>query len=302
MNNSLYCRSSGKVPWTAPLKVLTHSVPRIAVMAVVYAAVVRYNPLVYFSVVATLIFGVYAGLVSQEAAQKGNSRLRSFDGAAGVFIGLLAAWSQWLAWTALSLPDGLATAGHLASQGPQGWLEFFRELASHQIVSITKGGSRAAVSPAQLETLWALETILIVFVAGASASMAHGRQAFSERTQKWSTTEAKGFLLFDTGHAADIKAIMESEGPSWLSCLPLESEVPAPPGAQWKTLEIECICEPSDPEFRFINIAEATRIRRAKDRIKTAKSSPLVSLLRVEPSVYAELVRRFQPTVTPKLV
>ena len=285
-------KSSGKVSWRAPLRVLTVALPLSAFCAAIYAVVVRYNPLVYFTVLASLAFGACVGMAAQISAEKGNSRNRRFDVAAAFLLSAFALWFHWIVWIAIKMPEGGGVALHMATSGVSSWLSFFDDLSIHRQLSITRGGAHGALSPATMMTLWIVEGLLVALAAMGTAFVGHGKHAFSERTLKWSKPDASAALYFNNGNFADVLPAINQHGLAWLNHLPLESEPQARPVDGWNILNVECQSEPNDPDFRFVTIRGATTKPRPKRRPVTQHKADICTLLYADAAAYDSLVAR----------
>lgn len=75
----LHYTPSGRVGWHAPLKVAVYGGVTSALLALVYAALIRYNPFVYVSFIATAVFGCALGVTATHSAEAGLSRSRTFN-------------------------------------------------------------------------------------------------------------------------------------------------------------------------------------------------------------------------------
>jgi hypothetical protein len=286
--------SSGKVSWRAPFSVIMKALPLSALFAAVYAVVVHYNPIIYFTVVATLVFGVCVGMAAQASAEKGNSRNRRFDVAAALFAAIFALWFHWLVWTAIKMPQGAALAGRMATSGARAWLAFLDDLSIHRELSITRGGAHGALSPTTMIVLWIVEGVLVVLAAIGAAFVCHGKQAFSERTQKWSKTDANGELRLKNGDFAEVLPAISKVGLSWLQGLLLDKEPQSTPVDGYNLLKVTCVSEPSDPDFRFVTITGATRKPRPKGRPVTQHQADICTLLHADATDYDALVARLR--------
>lgn len=67
-----YYAPSGRVG--APTYVAIAGGLGVAICVAIYAAVICYNPFIYFSSIATLLFGLLIGFIAVQAAQAGRSR------------------------------------------------------------------------------------------------------------------------------------------------------------------------------------------------------------------------------------
>jgi len=72
--SAIYYVRSGRVGVRALLYIVFAGGLGVVVLAALYAVVIRYNPFVYFSFLATLIFGTMIGIAGSMAAQAGHSR------------------------------------------------------------------------------------------------------------------------------------------------------------------------------------------------------------------------------------
>ena len=78
-SSTRYYVPSGRIAWHAPIKLVAYGGLGAVVLAAIYSLVIRYNPLVYFSFLATLLFGACLGLAAASASEAGLSRSRPFN-------------------------------------------------------------------------------------------------------------------------------------------------------------------------------------------------------------------------------
>jgi hypothetical protein len=284
-----YYVPSGRIAWHAPLKLAVYGGLGAAVLAAVYALVIRYNPLVYFSFIATLLFGACLGLAAASACEAGLSRSRPFNAFAGLALALFGLWVHWLLWTWLSYEDGFESARRLALSGPAGWLDFFSFTAEHRQVAIGRLGSRgAAETPGFMLWTWALEALAVSVVAVFSACVTLNAKPFSEPRRQWARTDWEGELPSDFAGAVDkaqVERRIAEQGVDWLAGL---AEAGAGGDASAPVmLKLSCVSAPDDPACAFLSLAAVTR--RGEKR-KTTTS--LVESLHVEAGAYARLVAR----------
>lgn len=288
-SSTRYYAPSGRIAWHAPVKLAIYGGLGAAVLAAIYSLVIRYNPLIYFSFIATLLFGACLGLAAASACEAGLSRSRPFNAFAGLALAVFGLWVHWLLWTWLSYDDGFESARRLAASGPAGWLDFFSFTADHRQVSIGRLGSRGATeTPGFMLWTWALEALAVIVVSVFSACVTLNAKPFSESRKQWARTDWEGELPSDFAGAVDAAQVerrIDEQGVGWLAGL-AESGGAGDEKAPVK-LKLTCVSAPDDPSCAFISIATVTR-RGEKGKTTT----DLVESLHVEAGAYARLVAR----------
>ncbi len=278
---------SGRIAWHAPLMLALVGGVGAAVLAAVYTLLIRYNPLIYISVFATIGFGALLGGVAQRACKAGQSRSRAFNAFAGFAVGLLGLWLHWLMWTWLRVPDDGATARHLAASGPGRWLDFLSFTAEHRHLSVGKFGSDGAEeSPTFMLWTWGFEAFTVLLLSTLCASVS--QTPFSERTMKWAVTDWKGEFAIDATTPLDrdqLERRFQQEGVTWLAAMNANGRIvnDKSPGVR---LLLECRSAPGDPACAFVSVTKVTQ-RGEKGKV----TSPLTTNRLVDAASYQRLVR-----------
>ncbi|NTX26656.1 hypothetical protein HT746_05795 [Burkholderia pyrrocinia] len=281
---------SGRVGSEAPLRVFLFGGFGAALLAAIYAVVIRYNPFVYVSFIATVFFGMAVGTLAVMTAESGRSRSRSFNLLAALALASFALWLHWLIWVMLELDSGVTIAGQLATSGLQGWRNFLGWLVEHYHLSVSRwlGAQKAEASTNEMSLIWALEAIAIVGLALVAARLSSGSRPFSELTQKWAETTLKTERA-DPRIASDaLRAALERGDFSALKQLARVDEADHRSESEWKSLEIELLAEPDDPEMRVLSVVEMNNRWSSKGKRKST-SKVMVERLLISPTEYDAL-------------
>lgn len=277
---------SGRVAWHAPLKLLLIGGPGAALLAAVYTLIVRWNPLIWFTCIATVGFGVLLGLAATMACTAGQSRSRAFNAFAGLVVGAFGLWCHWIFWTWLMFSDGGESARHLAASGPHGWEAFLDYTAENRHLTIGRlAHNGAEVGPTFLAWTWGAEALAVLLLSTLSATL--GESAFSEVTKQWAVDDWKGDLWPDPATSLDAAAterLFKEQGVAWL--LPLaEAARQRDEKAPGVRLRLTCASVADDPTCRFVSVEQVTQ-RGPKDRT----SVTLATMRRVDAAAYKRLL------------
>ncbi len=286
---------SGRVAWHAPIKVLVFGGLGAAAVAAVYTLVIRYNPLVYFSCLATMAFGVLVGAVAAAACEAGKSRSRAFNAASGFVLGVLALWFHWLMWTWLMFDDGGQTLRHLATSGPAGWSDFLSYTADHRHLSIGKLGSDGAEeSPGFMMFTWVAEAAAVLLLATLVPTTS--MKPFSEKAMQWVKTDWAGefHISPDTPlEAPQVEQRIAREGLDWLAALHANGPV-ANDKAPGVRLKVTCESAPDDPACAWVSLDKVTQ-RGEKGKV----NATLVKHRLAPAASYARLLAALRAPVAP---
>lgn len=96
MDSDRYYRSSGSAPVVGLVTALAIGLVGGGVLSLVYALINYYNPLIYFTFLATIGFGLGCGMVSVFGVTLGKVRNRMLAGFAGLAIGFLSLYFAWV--------------------------------------------------------------------------------------------------------------------------------------------------------------------------------------------------------------
>jgi hypothetical protein len=289
---------SGRVAWQAPFKVFVYGGLAATILAVIYAAVVRYNPFVYLSFIATLAFGVGLGVAAATTAEAGLSRSRRFNLVAGLMLGLWGLWLHWVMWAYLTYDDGLDSAKALAMSGPAGWMNFLLFTSQHLHVTFGRLGRHGPpVSEGVLLWVWAIEALVIVGLSALGAAWASGNRPFSEVARQWANTDWAGEFTLPMDEAGTpasaeeiTRRLTQADGLEGLTSLPRAPAAPLCP-----TLKLKLVGVPDDPLCRFfsLGVIERTTKTDARGRAKTSsREVSVTSNQQLDSSRYAQLVQR----------
>jgi hypothetical protein len=253
---NIYYVRSGRIGPGAPLYVVFAGGIAGAILAALYALVVCYNPFVYFSCIATLVFGALIGLIAAQSAQAGRSRSLLFNLLAALWLSLFSLWVHWLIWVMLKIEHGRTVAGHLAMSGIAGWRDFFLWLSTNYHLSLSRyiGSHSAEASTEQMLWTWSLEAIIVVVVALLAAWMSTDMEIYSERTGKWAKTELTAEVAGIDMKPDMLRRELESGDFSMLKKLSCIDPAEFRMEEKWKNLELRLIAEPGDESLRAITV------------------------------------------------
>jgi hypothetical protein len=291
--NSYYLQS-GRISWKSPIKPLLTGLPWVILLAALYALVIRYNPFIYFSFIATALFAALVGIGATMSAQSALSRSRSFNTVMGICFGAFAAWAQWLIWLRISTDQTWSEVAHLGFGGPDVWLDYLGTMSRQWDLSISRIGRHGAqLSPAMLKGVWWTETISIVLISAMTASMSGDTDAFNERSGRWTTRMLDGELLADEANADEWRSRIEAHGVKPLLALPRAAARKAPAASTWHTLKVSCLSDETDADFCLITVERLTHTRKEDGKVKV-RSERVLKLRFLEPAAYRALFQHLQ--------
>lgn len=289
-----YYVPSGRVAPSAPLSVALLGGLGALLCASLYAVVIRYNPFVYFSVIATVVFGLAIGVVASSAAQHGKSRSTLFNVASALALAMFALWVHWLIWTALRLEDGSRQAMTLATSGPSGWAGYLSWLADNYHLSIGRRARHGAeMSATQMHWVWLVEAVLVIVAALLSGWASSTGRAFSEVTGKWASVELDVHTSDAGLSVAELKAALERGDFALLDEVTVVDPESENSPTEWKTLSVKLAAEPGDPQLRLISVDAVVNRRDDKGNLKQDSTTVVQNLLLPE-LVYDALLSRLR--------
>lgn len=295
---NLHYIPSGRIGWQAPFKVVVYGGIASAVLALIYAGLIRYNPFVYVSFIATAVFGAALGITTSLFADAGLSRSRAFNLLAGLTLGVWGLWVHWVAWAYLIYENGAEAAKALAASGPEGWLDFLEFTSQNIHHSFGRlGRSSAPASAGFMSWMWGIEAFVIVGLSTLSAAMTSGSKPFSEKARQWAVTDWAGEFSLGQPDAPDVenpqsilKRLDQDDGLEALAKLPL-----APADPLWPTFNMKFMSAPNDPTCSVFSLSLIDRTTKAdaKGHSKVSKRETQVVKNRyLEPARYARLIQQ----------
>ncbi len=302
-----YYTPSGRIAWHAPVKLVVYGSLSAMVLAALYAVVVCYNPVVYFSFLATLGFGAGLAVAASSVTEAGHSRSRGFNVFAGLFVGLVGWWAHWLVWTYLVYEDGMKSVANLAFSGPSGWAAFLEFTAQNLHVSIGRlGRSHAEASSGFMLWVWGLEAVLIIGIPLWVNWSGVSQTPYAETLGQWAKTEWEGELDVPADVALDhaaLKACIERDGPMHMLAWPLATAVtPEADAPAWTTVQLTCISVAHDLQSRWISLKALTHEPKvdSKGAVKVSKKTTnVLSNLQLDAVVYGQLLAHLKALPEP---
>lgn len=174
-----YYQPSGSAPVVGLMITLVIGMVGGSLLAILYSALVFYNPIVYLNILAGMGFAFACGVLSRFGLTIGKVRNRLLAGSAGAAVGFISIFFAWVAFLFFLVVDeqgnGLITfnlneiAFYIQLIGAQGWWAF------------NENGNN--FSGWGLYLLWAAEALIVI---GASAMVAYAKDTpFCEECNQW---------------------------------------------------------------------------------------------------------------------
>ncbi|HWW04675.1 hypothetical protein [Collimonas sp.] len=160
-------KASGRIAVAAPFRLLWLGALPTAVLAAIYTLVIRYNPFIYLSCIATVLFGVSVAFMASMVAEDGKSRSIYFDFFATSTLVLFALWVHWLTWITLTVDGGGDLARRLLLAGPVTWGDALQDMSRHHHLTLARRVSSqvAEATSENMLWLWGVEASLITLTA-----------------------------------------------------------------------------------------------------------------------------------------
>lgn len=179
-------KSSGVVPPSAIAVGLIVGLVAAVVLGSLYAVLIHFNPLIYFSAIASAIFGGLMGIVVR-AAMRANKGRNALAMIVVTFIATAAAYAiSWLVWTGLIIrgAEQFTWGDYINAMISEpaellGLIALFQE---HGTWTLGRN-SNETVSGTFLTLIWAAEALIIFGVAMICASSNDG--VFCEECENW---------------------------------------------------------------------------------------------------------------------
>jgi hypothetical protein len=192
-----YYRSSGRIPFGGGLSAAIGGLLSATVLALVYAVVSVYNPIIHITILATLAFAFGTGMAVNRAIYNGRIRSAAFGWAVAGLSGAVAVCAMWVwflwvftefEWLPSGPGDVFAAMSALAHRG-------FWDLNGRRVKGVELWG------------LWAVEAAAVFGIIVATARFKH---PFCESCERW-TEDADIFLEFCTYDAQELRTALEDE-------------------------------------------------------------------------------------------
>ncbi len=187
MTENLYYRRSGKIDVLRLLIWFTGGVLASIPLALLYAAAVRYIPIIYVNALFTLGLAAGAGFLASLIAKGARSRNHGFTLLIGLAIGVISLWFAWAYWVVLLHKDvSVFSVPHFLKALNPSIIQYMTvEVAKmDNYLTIGKAG-KTVISGYGLYTLWAVEGLVVVLGSTLIAFGLCADKAFCERCRKW---------------------------------------------------------------------------------------------------------------------
>jgi hypothetical protein len=252
---------SGVVPVVGGLMTVGGSLLSAAVLAFVYAVVIRWIPFIYLNFLATLGFGMGMGIVITMLASLGKVRSPLFVRFTWLLTLLFGYYVYWgvTIWTFGLWQRGLQVFHPLAISG----------FATHLFEEGSWGFKNGdPVTGWLLVAFWVVEFGMLVYFSYITA-MANLDQPFCESCNEWTETE-KGVALYQaTGKEAEWDKVRLGEFHSLL-------QVPLLSASLGEYVRMDVNACPKCPNSNFLSI-QKVKTTVDKDGDESTKESPLIA-------------------------
>ncbi|RQH05639.1 hypothetical protein [Paraburkholderia dinghuensis] len=267
----MHHRYTGRIGPLSPKHLLFVGVPVIIVLAGLYALFIRYNPFIYFSIVATLLFGVCIGPITESFGKACHSRSVAFDLASALVLGIFALWVSWLIWIALSSENGVDQSMEMVRATPTEWYGFLDWLAHHRYETVSRyfgaGSKSAPTTPTEFALKWSIKAILIVGIALLTSSMSFRDRVYSEKMKRWAVQRLKIEISGIVDTPDKLRIALEHGDFSVLdAAVPYFAPAINANGEERKCYEITLIDDPDDPQLRVIDLMSVEHYTNAKGK------------------------------------
>ncbi|MFC5475515.1 hypothetical protein [Paraherbaspirillum soli] len=303
MTANKYYKASGRVSVTAPLRLLWPGAVPTAILAGIYTLVIRYNPFIYFSFIATLIFGVGLAVIASMATEAGKSRSVYFDLFATAVLVLFGLWVHWLSWIMLTLDGGTHLAGQLVLAGPAAWVDALQELAQHYHLTVSRRvyTHGAEMSSDNMLWLWGVEAAVIALLALVCCKLMNVGRVYCEQSGEWAQTD----LQIEVGNPDlspdQLRLALEQNNTAALEKLEQIRAEEFRDQPQWKSLKLELRSAAGGASTCVINAEAVDNTWNAKGERKQLSTTIVRNLLLPSASYQALLARlRLAETDKPK--
>ena len=275
-----YYRPSGIFPLTGVAMMLGGGAVVAAVVSIIYALLIFYNPFIYINFVGAMFLGGAAGGAAMYAGKFGKVRNPTVYLFAGIALGVFATYLSWV-WYIWVLTDYEA---FLFS--PAAILMLLQEIASDGMWSLSSWTPTGLA----LYAFWLVEAGIIIYF---SAFLAVGLDTpFCEACGEWTKEEENVVVLENTENEL-LKQALEENHFEVLQQLPKAD----PSSSDSLHVNLHTCPRCSDSNYLAIRQVVVTQDEKGKDETET---TDVVKNLHIPSSVVAELRSKDLPSDSPE--
>ena len=276
-----YYRHSSHVGLVGPVLMVVFGAVSAVVLGAAYGYLILYNPFVYFSFLATMLYGGACGAAVGVAAKVAKVRSVAFVLSAGFVVGMACVYVGWVAWI-----FAYSDQTQFLAADPERMLRLMREVARDGPWSMWGWTPTAG----QLHAIWAAEAVLIAVAAvgGSFNYVGASDIAFCDGCRKWTRTMYTSPLLADIADPEAFRARLERGDYSPLT-EPARIEMVSPPNSYTRFAIHRC---PKCEDFSCLDVKRVDVTLDAKER-RQEEETPVVDKLIVGREVYAALDKRY---------
>ncbi|WP_423383660.1 hypothetical protein [Burkholderia sp. LMG 32019] len=217
---AIFYRPSGRISVTAPLHLFA-ATPLCIILGTLYAAIIHYNPFIWFSFFGTVGFGFLVGYTADRALRAGRSRALTFNLLGATLLAVFAWWVSWLVWIALTFDRGTEIALEWMMSPPTRWGEHAAWLTTHIHETVSRyagaGTPSAPATPTELTLQWIGEAVLVIGTAVLSVLASAEDNFYSELTGRWARSMLKCEVLGLQGTVDELRSALKQHNFSYLT-------------------------------------------------------------------------------------
>ena len=256
-NTDRYYRHSGRVPTMGTVWMLIGGGVVASVISFLYALLDYYNPLVYFTFIGTIVFGLTTGGAVMWGGILGKVRNNQFSFIVGIVLGLFAIYMAWVWFIWLLVEEIIFEPGALFQA-----MQFVGEVGVWSIRNWQPTGWA-------LYCFWLVEAGVIM--CSTVMVSAGNDDPFCEDCNEW-TEEQEGVALLQVTDNAMLKAALEQERYEVLS------QVPVAPADSTDCLHVNTHTCSKCSESHYLTIEQVTVTIDEKGNDDTDKTDVLKNL------------------------
>lgn len=273
-----YYRHSGKAPLLGLVLIGIAGFVAVPILGLIYGYLSFYIPIIYLNILLAVAYPFAVGLVISQVAKYGKVRNTVLIGLAGLFFGLLAEYTGWIAWIAALGKDPSLLVEFFF---PWDLLSIIPYLAETGVWSLNDSTPTGIF----LYVIWLAEAITVIGGTTYFALAFVRQYPFCEESDTWAEKRSTLGVFAPLKRSSELKASLAQRGIAALDVL-----TPPAPGNAFTRLElIECAdCN----TFRVLNV-KTVKISMNRGRRQTNESN-FVSNILLPPSAYGSLQRMLQ--------
>ena len=167
-----YYRESGAVPVLSVVKLLGFGFLAAAILGLIYAYLIHWNPFIYINFLGTVFFAAAVGAIAGTGGKSGKLRNTAVRGVLGIVVALFALYFSWFVWLGATGVGWNPNPSVMCSK-----IKTINMIGAWSIRDlVVKGGF--------LWFIWGAEALLILWIASFVTCIS-GKEVFCEKCKQW---------------------------------------------------------------------------------------------------------------------